>query len=106
MNQAALDKEGALLEVLFGSDVNSAVILKAQDNDASKCPQTIARDLKKCQDTKLKEFEKCKKSALVSGAMTNAELEACVLADAKGKIAKACDDPIKPDEIRKDLESA
>lgn len=102
---AAEDKESALIEVLFGSDVAGVLIPEAVDKDASKCQQKVAKTYKKCQDTQLKEFNRCKKNALKAGANSALELESCMLADAGGKIAKACDQSgASVDKIRKDID--
>jgi hypothetical protein len=105
VNQLALDKEAALMAVIFGSDIDASLALEAVEKDRSKCQQAIAKDLTKCQDTQLKEFNKCKKTVLKAGADTALELEACVLDDPAGKIAKKCDldSGGKVDKIRKDL---
>jgi hypothetical protein len=101
LGTVAAAKELALVGLLFGSDVDSALIQEATNKDASKCQQSIAKTLKKCQDTQLKEFNKCKKTALKAGANG---FEGCVLDDPKGKIAKACDQSGgKVDKIRSDL---
>ena len=100
-NMAAMDKASALIEIVFGSDVNNTLIVASADKDAAKCQETMLKDLSKCQATKLKLFSKCKKDAMKdgkdpfpAGAMTPAELETCIFNDvlAKGKIAKTCDD--------------
>ncbi len=92
----------AVIDALYGPDADAAAIDAATDAAAAKCQESVAKALVKCQATKLKEFNKCKKSALGEGADTAEELEACVLADAKGKIAKTCNFNVagKTDKIR------
>ncbi|MFQ5513351.1 MAG: hypothetical protein ACE5FG_02850 [Myxococcota bacterium] len=89
-NLAATAKEAAVLEILFGSDVNGNAITEATDKNGSKCQQKITKDLTKCQDRKLKEFNKCKKDALKNLGDV-AEVEACVSSlSTNSKVAKAC----------------
>jgi len=64
VNQVAVDKELLLIHEIFGSDLDTAIILKADNPDGHKCQIDIAKATKKCQDTKLKEFNSCKKNAL------------------------------------------
>jgi len=98
--QAARD----LARDLFGPALNTAILTQAFDKNGSKCQLALAAAVKKCRDTKLKEFLKCKKTGLKKGTIdSSAGLEACVGADPKGKIAKACDEPVKGDAIRKAL---
>lgn len=111
VNQAAVDKEAAVLAALFGSDPNATVITAAADKHAAKCQETVSKDATKCQDTLLKEFNKCKKNALKvgkdpfpAGAMLDADLVQCVFDDPKGKIAKKCDGTAPVDKIRKRLQ--
>ena len=102
VNQAAMQKEMALLEVLYGSDLDGAID-EATNKDAAKCQEAVAKALKKCQDTKLKEYNKCKQGALKQG---NRTLVGCVLLDVKDKIEKKCnlDDEGKVDNVRKTLD--
>ena len=93
----------ALLDILFGDDLDAALPIGAPDQAVSKCQQSVAKALKKCQDKKLKEYTGCKKKALKAGAADAATVEACFGADDKGKIAKACDllDGSKTDKVRR-----
>jgi pimeloyl-ACP methyl ester carboxylesterase len=91
--RVALEKELALVHAILGSDLD-AVILGANDpntKDASKCQVDATKATQKCQDAKLKEFNKCKKAGLKDGSITDlSSLEACMGADPKDKILKAC----------------
>ncbi len=90
VNRAGMEKELALIAILFGSELGGP-ITEASGKDASKCQQSVAKSLKKCQDTKLKEFNKCKKAGLKDGSITDeVGLEACLGQDPKGKVAQAC----------------
>ncbi|MFQ5515436.1 MAG: hypothetical protein ACE5FG_13515 [Myxococcota bacterium] len=93
-NLVAADKELAVRELLFGSDVNATVITEATDKNASKCQLKVSKSLKKCQDTKFKEFNKCKKGAIAGATSPSAAVtavEACVTSLAtNAKVSKAC----------------
>ncbi len=93
VNHAAMMKELDLIHGLFGPNLD-LVILPSGD-PGSKCQLDVARAAKKCQDAKLKAFNRCKKSGLEDGSITEASgLEACMGADPKGKIQKACVDKL------------
>lgn len=104
VNQSAIDKEVALVEAIFGGSVNAALLTLSADKFAALCQDGVYNTALKCQDTQMKEFAKCKKLAMKSGAMTDVAIEACIGDDPKGKIAKKCDDAVKPDKIRKTLD--
>ena len=95
VNAVAVAKELILVHQIFGSDLDTAILDQAVDPDGGKCQVDVAKATKKCQDTRLKEYNKCKKDGLKSGGILGTSgLEACVGADPKGKIAKACDDKL------------
>jgi cysteine-rich repeat protein len=106
VNQAASDKEAAVMTVLWGADPDAALVTEAANKPRSQCQQALAKDVEKCQDTQLAEFNRCKKAALASGASSAGNLASCVLADPTQKIAKACNLSAgsKVDKIRKDLQ--
>ena len=60
--QASIVKELRLVHSIFGSDLDSGVIVT--DKPGSKCQQGVMKAVQKCQDTKIKEFNKCKKAGL------------------------------------------
>ena len=102
VNQVALAKELSLIHAVFGSDLDAAVIFKAENKDGAKCQQGVAKALKKCQDAKLKAFNSCKKSGLSAKSSSRIvnplDLAGCIsgrgdsiAADVKGKVEKACD---------------
>ena len=106
VNQAASDKEAAVMTVMWGADPNSALVTEASNKLLSQCQQTLANDVAKCQDTQIGEFNRCKRSALLHGANDAQDLAACILADPSQHIAKACNlfAGSKLDKIRKDLQ--
>ncbi len=83
--------DDALIPALFGDDPAAALPTGAPDAAAASCQQAVAKALAKCVDTQAKEYVKCRKGALAGGAEDAAALAACFTADAKGKVAKACD---------------
>lgn len=115
VNQAGVDTGAGLLSALYGDDVEAAALDDATDPSGARCQETVANRLKQCQDQQFREFERCKKSALATGkepfpagADSGLELEACLLDDPKGRIAKVCDrgqvGDGKVDRIRKELD--
>ena len=95
-NQVMVEKEMVLIEEIFGSDLETAVVT----GDAGKCQEQVHKQAQKCQDTKLKEFNKCKKDGLKGKAAppgadlpfdNAADIELCMGHDPKAKITKACD---------------
>lgn len=109
--EAALTRELELLPVLFGSDVNGTAIEDATDSETATCQEGVAKALGKCQGMQIREFNRCKKSALRAGrapfrlgARKTVELEHCVLADPRGRIARSCDRATPADGVRRALD--
>ncbi len=93
VDNAAVEAELDLIHIIFGPDLDAVIASEIPDKNESKCQQKIARSAKKCLETKLKEYNRCKKLALgnpIDPAALPADLEACVFADPKGKVAKFC----------------
>jgi pimeloyl-ACP methyl ester carboxylesterase len=88
---SAYATDDALLHALFGADLGAALPIGAPDALLSKCQQAVTKSVLKCHDTRVKEFSACNKAALSGGATSASATVACIGADAKGKIAKACD---------------
>ncbi len=102
--RASIDKELRLVHSIFGSDLDSGVIVT--DKPGSKCQQGVWKAVQKCQDTKIKEFNKCKKDGLKGKTPpgpinSGTDLERLCLQsdpndpttpqpDPKGKILKKC----------------
>ncbi len=98
--RASIDKELRLVHSIFGSDLDSGVIVT--DKPGSKCQQGVWKAVQKCQDTKMKVFGSCKKNGLKGkvppGLITSAsELQdACLgvggagMPDPRDKIAGKC----------------
>jgi hypothetical protein len=95
VNQTAGDNELALMEDIFGADLDPVISTNKLEGG---CQAAVIKRVQKIVDTKLKEFGKCKKAILKAGADTAGELEDCVdnpgqtgsiADDEKGKIGKA-----------------
>lgn len=112
LESTATEKELALLHDIFGLDLDTAIVRMADDGAAAKCQQTVAKQASKCEASQLKAFIACKQRGLkdkVAPFDGAEDLEACMGADPKGKIAKKCDlrEPVpdgKVDSIRKALD--
>jgi hypothetical protein len=100
-------KELALVHAIFGTDLDSGVIVNCDaDKPGCGCQAAVIKAAQKCQDTKLKEFGSCKKNALKEGkaplpggALSAGELQdACMgtgsgsIPDPKSKISGKCAD--------------
>jgi hypothetical protein len=94
-----LAKDLGLIEAIFGTDLDSVVVLSEKavpgSKDAAKCQAAVIKAVGKCQDAKLSSFNGCKKDGLKQGSIQDAAaLEAdCMtpdIPDGKGKIAKKC----------------
>jgi|GEM_PF-874287 len=93
VNDVAMTLELDLIHGLLGANLDPAIL--PSGDPGSRCQRDVARAAKKCQDAKLKAFNRCKKSGLEDGSITEASgLEACMGADPKGKIQKACVDQL------------
>jgi hypothetical protein len=110
-NMVAVDKELALIHWIFGSDLDSGVIL-SDGSDGAKCQAAMVKDVFKCQDTKLKAYNACKKNKLsdkVPPQVTSAQelQDACLgigtagIPDGKGKIAGKCETKLSSDAGKK-----
>lgn len=103
-NTAAIDAELGLVEDLFGSDLDAAVIDCDVDKSGCKCQQTVLKITEKLASTKMKAYRRCQRSALregrdpiPSGSTSAGDLEPClddaltegsVAADGRGRIAR------------------
>jgi hypothetical protein len=101
---AAYVKQQGLFRDLFGTGANGTLTTVTSDKEAAACQLAVSMRVRSCQDVKVKAFLKCAKTALANGASDAAALEACILADPKGLIAKACDLSAKADPIRMAVE--
>jgi hypothetical protein len=110
-NGVAVEKELGLIHWIFGSDLDSGVIL-TDGSDGAKCQAALVKDVFKCQDTKLKAYNDCKKNRL-SGKeppqVTSAQelQDACLgtgtagIPDGKGKIKGKCETKLGDDVGKK-----
>lgn len=97
----------ALAGDLLG-DLDAGLALEAADRARSRCQLSVLRSIRSCHETRLFEFRRCKKLGLRDGTIASASsLAGCLSADAKGKVASACDHPgDEPDGIRRALAAA
>ena len=105
VNQVSVQKELDLIHAIFGSDLDTGVIIDFDaDKDGSKCQTAAAKASKKCQDAKLKAFNSCKKDGLkgkLPGVLSFDQVtdleDECLgagpngIPDPKSKITKACE---------------
>ena len=104
MGQIAKDKDLTIIHRIFGANLDTAVILEADNKTDAKCQQAVAKAVFKCQDTKWKAFNSCKKNKIKgkNGPAPSSAQELqdrCLgqngtdesIPDPKGKIAKKCD---------------
>jgi hypothetical protein len=100
LSQIMIDKELALIRGVFGTDLDSGVIvLKEDDKGAWKCQSAIARAVRKCQHAKLATYNRCQKDELKAGVGSAQALQdACLgangtgdsIPDPKKKIERKC----------------
>jgi pimeloyl-ACP methyl ester carboxylesterase len=90
-NRLAKIADAALLDALFGDDLQAALPNGGPDAALSKCQQGVAKALTKCHDARAKTYAKCKKKALSGGATDQAAVTTCVTDDGGGKLDKSCD---------------
>jgi hypothetical protein len=89
--QAPLD----LIRTLFGDDLDLAIANAKSEKKPAKCQRALERSLWRCYDAFTKEFIRCVKTGFKEGILaTSADLEGCVGADPRGKIARVCDPAI------------
>ncbi|TFH24306.1 MAG: hypothetical protein E4H03_03920 [Myxococcales bacterium] len=95
VNATAIQSQGAMLEDVFGSALDTAIARQAVAPDAAKCQQAVYKAVDGCQRSKLTGVGKCIKKGLQDGSVAG---EAGVAACADGidsgaddaKVLKAC----------------
>jgi glucose/arabinose dehydrogenase len=86
---AAVASERRLAHAVFGPDLGEA--LDATASDTLRCQRAAQQALNVCQSRRRTEFLHCKRAGLRDGSIASlAELAACLDADPKGRIARAC----------------
>ncbi len=102
INSAASDKEIALVDDLFGADLDGSLIQHGDGSfssakearNAATCQQKVLKAAFKCQATKQNEFKKCKKLGLKDESISDVSgIKACYEGADPAKIAKQCTDP-------------
>ncbi|MFQ5352260.1 MAG: hypothetical protein ACE5D3_04220, partial [Candidatus Binatia bacterium] len=88
---AAMTAAASLTDRVFAGDLDTALLRESDDVAAAKCQQALTRDITKCYDARLKDYNACTKRGLKKGTIIDSSgLEACIGADTKAKVAKAC----------------
>lgn len=88
VNAAGVDEEVRILRALFGDDLDTLLSVGSE----GKCQLQVLTQAQKCEQAALKEFRACAKRGRKDGTLVDlAGLVACVGADPKGKVEKACD---------------
>jgi hypothetical protein len=105
VGEGAVQLPSETLRALLGSNLDAALASQADDPAAAKCQAAVIKDSFKCSERRIKEFNTCKKLGLKQGVIqSDVDLGACVDADPKGRIAKACDPT--GGKVRKTIEKA
>jgi cysteine-rich repeat protein len=87
VNTAAVSGEIDLLESVFGSPVNGAIMT---DSAGAACQASVVKSYEKLASTRGKEFVGCKKSGFKLATITDETgLISCITSDSKGKVDKA-----------------
>lgn len=107
VNGAASDQAYGLAHDVFGPDLDVAVASFAEDKARSVCQSAVAKSVSLCRQMIGVEFDKCSKAGLkhkTTPIASTADLEACLGADPKGKIAGKCDlrAEVKPGKFKLD----
>lgn len=87
---AAAGQRTAILEELFGHDIEAALATKAGDADAAACQSALARAVDQCWKARVGTYAKCATSGLPSTITSAVALGECRSDDSDGKVAKAC----------------
>jgi glucose/arabinose dehydrogenase len=89
---AAVGSERELAHAVFGPDLDAALADASEAKDTHRCQRKVQRALETCQKARRAAFLRCKKEGLRDGSIGSlAQLAACLDADPKGRIEKACD---------------
>jgi hypothetical protein len=87
---AASGARTAILEQLFGHDIEEALATKAGDADAAACQGALTKAVDRCWKTRVGAYTKCATGGLPSTIADAAGLAACRTVDPDGKVEKAC----------------
>ena len=92
VNTAATQGPLDLVHAPFGGDLDSAIVDAHSQQDGARCQRAVERALRRCYDAFAGEFARCAKGGLKQGTIvTVADLDTCVGADPRGKVARLCD---------------
>ncbi len=91
VGQSGVDQELDLAHDVFGASLDGAILERSADPNGSSCQRVVTKRLQACTRTTLQVFNTCKKDGLKSADIVDhASLAACVGADPKGRVARAC----------------
>ena len=77
-NAVGIQSQLALIEDVFGSDLEAAIAREADSKDTARCQQAVYRTIDSCQQAKLTRFRLCIKKGLADGSVASEmELAAC-----------------------------
>jgi glucose/arabinose dehydrogenase len=89
---AAVGSERELAHAVFGPDLDAALAGASDAKETHRCQRKVQRALETCQKARRAAFLRCKKEGLRDGSIASlAELAACLDADPRGRIERACD---------------
>jgi hypothetical protein len=92
VNDAAIQLGIDVVGDIFGPDLDGALATSAVDKDAASCQSRVVKSIARCQRTMLKAFNRCKKLGVKSAIIrTAADLEACIDANPRRVVERACD---------------
>ena len=87
----------AILDEMFGGELDTAIVLKAEDERTAGCQAAVVKGVEACWKARLSAYGSCASSGLLSGITDAAGLAACREADPSGKIADACGEGLRED---------
>jgi hypothetical protein len=106
VNEVGVWMQTELTGDVLGPRLDSVVIAKRADRDASRCQRKVAKRVMKCLERKLKEFRRCVNNGL-RGDRTHrlypgaddpfddaGDVERCMGFDRKGKIEEDCEEEL------------
>lgn len=87
----------AILDEMFGGELDTAIVLKAEDYRTAGCQAAVVKGVEACWKARLSAYGSCASSGLLSDITDAAGLAACRLADPSGKVADACGEGLRDD---------
>jgi glucose/arabinose dehydrogenase len=89
---AAVGSERELAHAVFGPDLDAALADARAAKETHRCQRKLQGALDTCQKARRAAFLRCQKTGFKDGSIGSlADLAACLEADPKGRVEKACD---------------